>query len=87
MILTPNKIEELLQDGGSIQVTLTEKGAEKFNEAENWCSTVSYALIGTSNFNRIYEKGSKVTLRMDIAMDYLKTYGWNIWEYEVEVVK
>ena len=87
MILTPNKIEELLQDGSSIQVTLTEKGAENFNDCETHCSTLSYALIGTSNFNRIYEKGSKVILRMDIAMDYLKAHGWNIWEYEVEVLK
>ena len=87
MILTPNKIDELIQNGSSIQVTLTEHGAKKFNEAEEWCNTISWALIGASNFNRVYEKGSKVNLRMDIAMDYLKAYGWNLWEYEVEVLK
>lgn len=87
MILTPNKIEELIQDGASIQVTLTENGAKKFNEAESYCDILSIALVGASNFNRVYEKGSKVNLRMDIAMDYLEAYGWNLWEYEVEVLK
>lgn len=87
MILTPNKIEELVQSGASIQVTLTENGANEFNKVEKMCSAFSFALIGTSNFNKVYEKGSKITLRMDIAIEYLETHGRNLWEYEVEVVQ